>query len=78
MGHYPRPDQGSQTEGQLRAVDWSLRDERFQLGGAEPLAAQGIRFVQFPPVLNLQLKRFHFDMERMDMVCLPTCRKYEK
>ena len=24
--------------------------------------------MQFPPVLNLQLKRFHFDMERMDMV----------
>ena len=25
----------------------------------------------FPPVLNLQLKRFHFDMERMDMARCP-------
>ena len=38
-------------------------------GRVQPaVSAQGIRFVQFPPVLNLQLKRFHFDMERMDMV----------
>ena len=33
----------------------------------ESLPLQGIRFMAFPPVLNLQLKRFHFDMERMDM-----------
>ena len=36
------------------------------------MSSQGIRFVTFPPVLNLQLKRFHFDMERMDMAWGPT------
>lgn len=39
-------------------------------GYGKQRAKKGIRFVQFPPVLNLQLKRFHFDMERMDMVKL--------
>ena len=39
-------------------------------GFGKQRAKKGIRFVTFPPVLNLQLKRFHFDMERMDMVKL--------
>ncbi|CAJ1426372.1 unnamed protein product [Effrenium voratum] len=39
-------------------------------GHGKQRAKKGIRFVTFPPVLNLQLKRFHFDMERMDMVKL--------
>eukprot|EP00913_Durusdinium_trenchii_P035565 g33282.t1 len=39
-------------------------------GFGKQRAKKGIRFMAFPPVLNLQLKRFHFDMERMDMVKL--------
>lgn len=39
-------------------------------GFGKQRAKKGIRFVKFPRVLNLQLKRFHFDMERMDMVKL--------
>jgi len=33
-------------------------------------ARKGIRFKRFPPVLNLQLKRFTFDLETLDMVKL--------
>eukprot|EP00930_Biecheleria_cincta_P020154 TRINITY_DN1521_c0_g2_i1.p1 TRINITY_DN1521_c0_g2~~TRINITY_DN1521_c0_g2_i1.p1 ORF type:complete len:1276 (+),score=244.07 TRINITY_DN1521_c0_g2_i1:218-3829(+) len=39
-------------------------------GYGKQRAKKGIRFLRFPPVVNLQLKRFHFDMERMDMVKL--------
>ena len=50
----------------------SLRD--FTAYGAEGhgklQAKKGIRFLRFPPVLNLQLKRLHFDLERVDMVKL--------
>lgn len=31
-------------------------------------AEKGVSFVSFPPVLNLQLKRFDFDMTTGDMV----------
>jgi hypothetical protein len=41
-------------------------------GHGKQRAKKGIRFLQFPPVLNLQLKRFHFDLEKMDMVKLNT------
>lgn len=33
-------------------------------------ARKGIRFKRFPPVLNIQLKRFTFDLETLDMVKL--------
>ncbi|CAJ1368547.1 unnamed protein product [Effrenium voratum] len=39
-------------------------------GHGKQRAKKGIRFLRFPPVLNLQLKRFHFDLEKMDMVKL--------
>jgi len=39
-------------------------------GFGKQRAKKGIRFLSFPPVLNLQLKRFHFDLEKMDMVKL--------
>mmetsp|Transcript_54572 Transcript_54572/g.127608 ORF Transcript_54572/g.127608 Transcript_54572/m.127608 type:complete len:1321 (-) Transcript_54572:97-4059(-) len=39
-------------------------------GHGKQRAKKGIRFLKFPPVLNLQLKRFHFDLEKMDMVKL--------
>jgi len=39
-------------------------------GHGKQRAKKGIRFKTFPPVLNLQLKRFHFDLEKMDMVKL--------
>lgn len=39
-------------------------------GHGKQRAKKGIRFKRFPPVLNLQLKRFHFDLEKMDMVKL--------
>merc|ERR1719191_1131286 len=41
-------------------------------GHGKQRAKKGIRFKRFPPVLNLQLKRFHFDLEKMDMVKLNT------
>jgi len=41
-------------------------------GHGKQRAKKGIRFLTFPPVLNLQLKRFHFDLEKMDMVKLNT------
>jgi ubiquitin carboxyl-terminal hydrolase 7 len=41
-------------------------------GHGKQRAKKGIRFITFPPVLNLQLKRFHFDLEKMDMVKLNT------
>lgn len=41
-------------------------------GHGKQRAKKGIRFSSFPPVLNLQLKRFHFDLEKMDMVKLNT------
>ena len=39
-------------------------------GHGKQRAKKGIRFLRFPPLLNLQLKRFHFDLEKMDMVKL--------
>ncbi|KAF4689472.1 hypothetical protein FOZ60_001597 [Perkinsus olseni] len=39
-------------------------------GHGKQRARKGIRFTKFPPVLNIQLKRFNFDFERMDMVKL--------
>eukprot|EP00440_Ansanella_granifera_P045560 gb/GFBE01049357.1/.p1 GENE.gb/GFBE01049357.1/~~gb/GFBE01049357.1/.p1 ORF type:complete len:1302 (+),score=337.04 gb/GFBE01049357.1/:1-3906(+) len=41
-------------------------------GHGKQRAKKGIRFLRFPPVLNLQLKRFHFDLEKLDMVKLNT------
>jgi hypothetical protein len=41
-------------------------------GHGKQRAKKGIRFLTFPPVLNLQLKRFHFDLEKMEMVKLNT------
>ena len=46
----------SAGEKQPPPVLWSLH-----------LVAQGIRFKRFPPVLYIQLKRFMFDIEKMDM-----------
>ena len=37
----------------------------------QSLRAQGIRFKRFPPVLYIQLKRFMFDIEKMDMSRAP-------
>jgi len=65
----------------LRTIEESLReftademlegDNAYEAEGyGKQRAKKGIRFLTFPPVLNLQLKRFHFDMERMDMVKL--------
>jgi len=34
-------------------------------------AEKGVSFLEFPPVLNLQLKRFDFDMNTGDMVKVP-------
>ncbi|CAE7812782.1 UBP13 [Symbiodinium sp. KB8] len=36
----------------------------------EQRAKKGIRFVKLPPVLTFQLKRFHFDLQKMEMVKL--------
>jgi len=65
----------------LRTIEEALReftmeetlegDNAYEAEGhGKQRAKKGIRFLSFPPVLNLQLKRFHFDMERMDMVKL--------
>eukprot|EP00927_Polykrikos_kofoidii_P048381 TRINITY_DN4266_c0_g1_i1.p1 TRINITY_DN4266_c0_g1~~TRINITY_DN4266_c0_g1_i1.p1 ORF type:complete len:1211 (-),score=249.41 TRINITY_DN4266_c0_g1_i1:146-3778(-) len=66
---------------ELRHVEESLRDftteETLEKdnayeaeGHGKQRARKGIRFLTFPPVLNLQLKRFHFDLEKMEMVKL--------
>lgn len=47
-------------------------------GHGKQRAKKGIRFLTFPPVLNLQLKRFHFDLEKMDMVKLNTKFEFQK
>merc|ERR1719162_1305017 len=47
-------------------------------GHGKQRAKKGIRFLSFPPVLNLQLKRFHFDLEKMDMVKLNTFFKIDR
>merc|ERR1711988_363083 len=68
---------------ELRDVEESLRDFTSEEtlegenayeaeGHGKQRAKKGIRFLTFPPVLNLQLKRFHFDLEKMDMVKLNT------
>eukprot|EP00929_Paragymnodinium_shiwhaense_P086804 TRINITY_DN4722_c0_g1_i1.p1 TRINITY_DN4722_c0_g1~~TRINITY_DN4722_c0_g1_i1.p1 ORF type:complete len:1338 (-),score=356.76 TRINITY_DN4722_c0_g1_i1:238-4086(-) len=68
---------------ELRNVEESLKDFTAEEtlegdnayeaeGHGKQRANKGIRFVTFPPVLNLQLKRFHFDLEKMDMVKLNT------
>lgn len=36
----------------------------------EQRAKKGIRFVKLPPVLTFQLRRFHFDLQKMEMVKL--------
>jgi len=66
---------------ELRNIEESLRDFTTEEtlegdnayeaeGHGKQRAKKGIRFLTFPPVLNLQLKRFHFDLEKMDMVKL--------
>jgi len=47
-------------------------------GHGKQRAKKGIRFLTFPPVLNLQLKRFHFDLEKMDMVKLNTRFEFDR
>eukprot|EP00403_Amphidinium_massartii_P034419 CAMPEP_0178435934 /NCGR_PEP_ID=MMETSP0689_2-20121128/34182_1 /TAXON_ID=160604 /ORGANISM="Amphidinium massartii, Strain CS-259" /LENGTH=1320 /DNA_ID=CAMNT_0020058019 /DNA_START=92 /DNA_END=4054 /DNA_ORIENTATION=+ len=47
-------------------------------GHGKQRARKGIRFLKFPPVLNLQLKRFHFDLEKMDMVKLNTRFEFQR
>jgi len=47
-------------------------------GHGKQRARKGIRFLTFPPVLNLQLKRFHFDLEKMDMVKLNSRFEFPK
>ena len=39
-------------------------------GHGKQRARKGTRFLKFPPVLNFQLKRFHFDLERLELVKL--------
>merc|ERR1712151_868890 len=74
---------------ELRSLEESLRDftEEETLEGENAYEAEGhgkqrakkgIRFLTFPPVLNLQLKRFHFDIEKMDMVKLNTKFEFHK
>jgi len=47
-------------------------------GHGKQRAKKGIRFLTFPPVLNLQLKRFHFDLEKMDMVKLNSNFEFQR
>lgn len=47
-------------------------------GHGKQKAKKGIRFLTFPPVLNLQLKRFHFDLEKMDMVKLNSRFEFQR
>mmetsp|Transcript_156414 Transcript_156414/g.291945 ORF Transcript_156414/g.291945 Transcript_156414/m.291945 type:complete len:1326 (+) Transcript_156414:95-4072(+) len=47
-------------------------------GHGKQRAKKGIRFLTFPPVLNLQLKRFHFDLEKMDMVKLNSRFEFDR
>ncbi|CAK0833095.1 unnamed protein product, partial [Prorocentrum cordatum] len=67
---------------ELRSIEESLReftaeeilegDNAYEAEGhGKQRAKKGIRFLTFPPVLNLQLKRFHFDLEKMDMARAP-------
>lgn len=62
----------------LRSLEESLRDftneetlddeNAYDAGcHGKQRARKGIRFKRFPPVLHIQLKRFMFDAERMDM-----------
>jgi len=68
---------------ELKTIEESLReftaeetlegDNAYEAEGhGKQKAKKGIRFLTFPPVLNLQLKRFHFDLEKMEMVKLNT------
>merc|ERR1740121_2931527 len=74
---------------ELRSIEESLRefineetlegDNLYEAEGhGKQRAKKGIRFLTFPPVLNLQLKRFHFDLEKMDMVKLNTKFEFHK
>mmetsp|Transcript_129327 Transcript_129327/g.322393 ORF Transcript_129327/g.322393 Transcript_129327/m.322393 type:complete len:1329 (-) Transcript_129327:246-4232(-) len=74
---------------ELRNIEESLReftaeetlegDNAYEAEGhGKQRAKKGIRFLTFPPVLNLQLKRFHFDLEKMDMVKLNTRFEFHK
>jgi len=74
---------------ELRSIEESLReftaeeilegDNAYEAEGhGKQRAKKGIRFLTFPPVLNLQLKRFHFDLEKMDMVKLNTKFEFHK
>lgn len=74
---------------ELRSIEESMReftaeetldgDNLYEAEGhGKQAAKKGIRFLRFPPVLNLQLKRFHFDLEKMDMVKLNTRFEFQK
>lgn len=47
-------------------------------GHGKQRAKKGTRFISFPPVLNLQLRRSHFDLEKMDMVKLNSRFEFPK
>ncbi|CAE7427667.1 UBP12 [Symbiodinium natans] len=54
-------------------------DNMYQAEGyGKQRAKKGIRFLKFPPVLNFQLKRFHFDRERVEMVKLNSRFEYPR
>jgi len=74
---------------ELRSIEESMRefvaeetlegDNAYEAEGhGKQKAKKGIRFLSFPPVLNLQLKRFHFDLEKMDMVKLNSRFEFHK
>jgi ubiquitin C-terminal hydrolase len=74
---------------ELQNIDESLReftaeetlegDNLYEAEGhGKQRAKKGIRFLAFPPVLNLQLKRFHFDLEKMDMVKLNSRFEFQR
>lgn len=79
----------SERGNELRSIEESLEeftaeetldgDNLYEAEGhGKQAAKKGIRFLRFPPVLNLQLKRFHFDLEKMDMVKLNTRFEFQK
>lgn len=74
---------------ELRTIEESLRDFTAEEtlegdnayeaeGHGKQRARKGIRFLTFPPVLNLQLKRFHFDLEKLDMVKLNSTFQFNR
>merc|ERR1719420_2379207 len=79
----------SESGRQLHDIQESLRDftdeetlegdNMYEAEGhGKQRARKGIRFLSFPPVLNLQLKRFHFDLEKMDMVKLNSRFEFQR